>query len=45
MDAAQLDELAWISIHAPLAGCDTVAEVINTEKDISIHAPLAGCDG
>ena len=33
-----------ISIHAPLAGCDTTAENRGIFGSISIHAPLAGCD-
>ena len=37
--------LVRISIHAPLAGCDSVARAAASVADISIHAPLAGCDG
>ena len=33
-----------ISIHAPLAGCDSSCRVGVLLADISIHAPLAGCD-
>ena len=33
-----------ISIHAPLAGCDSNHAVIRGKPWISIHAPLAGCD-
>ena len=34
-----------ISIHAPLAGCDTMERYnYNEAMRISIHAPLAGCD-
>ena len=33
-----------ISIHAPLAGCDSAQAVGKWERGISIHAPLAGCD-
>ena len=33
-----------ISIHAPLAGCDSSIFNISASPDISIHAPLAGCD-
>ena len=34
-----------ISIHAPLAGCDSLHKVFyHTKATISIHAPLAGCD-
>ena len=33
-----------ISIHAPLAGCDTGKLSSVRTKKISIHAPLAGCD-
>ena len=34
----------WISIHAPLAGCDLEAYTCRCSIQISIHAPLAGCD-
>ncbi len=38
--------LACISIHAPLAGCDSkVNHCLRLCVVISIHAPLAGCDG
>ena len=33
-----------ISIHAPLAGCDGLCDVVGKILAISIHAPLAGCD-
>ena len=33
-----------ISIHAPLAGCDSDTASPKTLRTISIHAPLAGCD-
>ena len=33
-----------ISIHAPLAGCDTTVIQCRRAQWISIHAPLAGCD-
>ena len=33
-----------ISIHAPLAGCDTPVKIPYQQRLISIHAPLAGCD-
>ena len=34
-----------ISIHAPLAGCDTRQRyAADGRGQISIHAPLAGCD-
>ena len=33
-----------ISIHAPLAGCDTPSKPTQKRLQISIHAPLAGCD-
>ena len=33
-----------ISIHAPLAGCDTQFGFDGEKIEISIHAPLAGCD-
>ena len=42
---AVLPDVAAISIHAPLAGCDVLRNVLcNAADDISIHAPLAGCD-
>ena len=34
----------FISIHAPLAGCDEAAKAEQAQQAISIHAPLAGCD-
>ena len=34
----------YISIHAPLAGCDARKLGRLPTPDISIHAPLAGCD-
>ena len=34
----------FISIHAPLAGCDVFHRRRGAQKAISIHAPLAGCD-
>ena len=34
-----------ISIHAPLAGCDSHNRRGSAPSTISIHAPLAGCDG
>ena len=34
----------YISIHAPLAGCDPVGGIADASHGISIHAPLAGCD-
>ena len=33
-----------ISIHAPLAGCDSPGAFHAQPNNISIHAPLAGCD-
>ena len=36
--------LGAISIHAPLTGCDPVAENGGTTTPFSIHAPLTGCD-
>ena len=33
-----------ISIHAPLTGCDIMADMLALLKGISIHAPLTGCD-
>ena len=38
-------DLAWISIHAPLAGRDTAYCPLVLVVGISIHAPLAGRDG
>ena len=38
------DILPYISIHAPLAGCDLNLIVQPSKIVISIHAPLAGCD-
>ena len=36
----------YISIHAPLAGCDHTGKfIVPAAGRISIHAPLAGCDG
>ena len=35
----------FISIHAPIVGCDTgTYYVYNADNDISIHAPIVGCD-
>ena len=34
----------YISIHAPLAGCDLQSGGGRPASQISIHAPLAGCD-
>ena len=34
----------FISIHAPLAGCDYSRFCARMDGVISIHAPLAGCD-
>ena len=34
----------FISIHAPLAGCDAYGWQRPSHGSISIHAPLAGCD-
>ena len=35
----------YISIHAPLAGCDPISAATQAAlNEISIHAPLAGCD-
>ena len=34
----------YISIHAPLAGCDAARKSCGSRRIISIHAPLAGCD-
>ena len=36
--------VASISIHAPLAGCDKNLKTDQMYAEISIHAPLAGCD-
>ena len=38
------EQVVIISIHAPLAGCDSGMMAIITDAYISIHAPLAGCD-
>jgi len=37
-------QLLPISIHAPHAGCDLIAEMGYNAIAISIHAPHAGCD-
>ena len=37
-------QIARISIHAPLAGCDMRGFQCRKLERISIHAPLAGCD-
>ena len=34
----------YISIHAPLAGCDLLYTSVFGKHVISIHAPLTGCD-
>ena len=35
----------WISIHAPIEGCDVrKLEIIVPDDLISIHAPIVGCD-
>ena len=39
-----LDPHFQISIHAPLAGCDSAHPYLFVLDVISIHAPLAGCD-
>ena len=36
--------ICHISIHAPLARCDSKTSVKKYEAMISIHAPLARCD-
>ena len=42
---ALLAEINYISIHAPLAGCDDRGPFPGRARPpISIHAPLAGCD-
>ena len=33
-----------ISIHAPIVGCDVIANALTPEQYISIHAPIVGCD-
>ena len=38
------DRFCTISIHAPLAGCDSGIRLHRRAGFISIHAPLAGCD-
>ena len=40
----QADDPVFISIHAPLAGCDYRPIRRSITLTISIHAPLAGCD-
>ena len=40
----QLRRFVQISIHAPLAGCDSSRSTVERHTEISIHAPLAGCD-
>ena len=35
----------YISIHAPLARCDSGQPLVIYDSRISIHAPLARCDG
>ena len=43
--ASILSRRPSISIHAPLAGCDSNQLTLQYRyKEISIHAPLAGCD-
>ena len=37
-------KVVFISIHAPLAGCDDNGVALDIPMVISIHAPLAGCD-
>ena len=40
-----IEQLNYISIHAPLTGCDGEVKSITAEVVcISIHAPLTGCD-
>ena len=39
-----MDRAAWISIHAPHAGCDFRVQKLRAPAEISIHAPHAGCD-
>ena len=35
----------YISIHAPIVGCDSMAMKTDTDLcNISIHAPIVGCD-
>ena len=41
---AQFDFIIGISIHAPLAGSDDIADDGRIDQAISIHAPLAGSD-
>ena len=38
------NDACGISIHAPLAGCDSPNSPADPKLPISIHAPLAGCD-
>ena len=35
---------AYISIHAPIVGCDYVVIDNEDDQEISIHAPIVGCD-
>ena len=39
-----MERMGYISIHAPLAGCDENNGDKGYLGKISIHAPLAGCD-
>ena len=43
-DNKRHERAEYISIHAPLAGCDRLQAAGWREGGISIHAPLAGCD-
>ena len=40
----RLDEIAWISIHAPRTGSDANDHVYLSKDGISIHAPRTGSD-
>ena len=42
--AREVPKYTFISIHAPLAGCDARDVAAGRGNRISIHAPLAGCD-
>ena len=35
---------SFISIHAPIVGCDRLSSVRQATDIISIHAPIVGCD-
>ena len=43
-DKERKENEMYISIHAPLAGCDEADPFTRYKHAISIYAPLAGCD-